>query len=113
MAGEHVLPVDASLAGLFPEGLRRGEVIGVQGTAAVSCALALAAGPSGAGAWTVVVGLPGLGVGSAAALGVVPERLVVLVPVALTAIVVLPRPLRRRRQTDHRGGAVPPDQRVR
>lgn len=78
MAGEQVLPVHPALAGLFPDGLRRGEVIGVEGAAAVSTALTLAAGPSTAGAWTVVVGLPGLGVGAAAALGVAPERLVVL-----------------------------------
>lgn len=85
MAGEQVLPVHSSLVGLFPDGLRRGEVIGVEGTAAVSSALALAAGPSAAGAWTVAVGLPGLGVGAAAALGVAPERLVVLVPARLDA----------------------------
>ena len=103
MAGEQSLPVDAALGQLFPEGLRRGEVIGIEGPAAVSCALAVAAGPSAAGCWTIVAGLSGsgprqrgragggepepgasrLGVGAAAGLGVVPERLVVLAPARL------------------------------
>lgn len=102
MAGEQSLPVDAALAGLFPDGLRRGEVIGVEGPAAVSCALSVAAGPSAAGCWTIVAGLSGagssrarssgagsgatrLGVGAAVGLGVAPERLVVLAPVGLDA----------------------------
>ena len=105
MAGEQTLPVEPALASLFPEGLRRGEVVGVEGPAALSCALALAAGPSAAGAWTLVAGLAGLaglagdtprrggaapcagglGVGAAVGLGVVPERLVVLAPGRLDA----------------------------
>ena len=85
-AGEQTLPVDPALDALFPDGLRRGDVLAVEGPAAVSCALALAAGPSEAGAWTLVVGLGGagglggLGVGAAVGLGVVPQRLVVLAP---------------------------------
>lgn len=88
-AGEQTLPVDEALRPLFPDGLRRGEVLGVEGPAAVSCALALAAAPSAAGAWTLAVGLGGpgavggLGVGAAVGFGVVPERLVVLDPVRL------------------------------
>lgn len=85
-AGEQTLPVVDALAPLFPEGLRRGEVLAVDGPAAVSCALALAAGPSAAGAWTLAAGLGGagviggLGVGAAVGLGVAPDRLVVLDP---------------------------------
>ena len=92
LAGEQALPVEPALAALFPEGLRRGEVVAVEGPAAVSCALALAAGPSAAGSWTLVAGVGsgaspvvGLGVGAAVGLGVVPERLVVLTPGRLDA----------------------------
>lgn len=85
-AGEQTLPVIDALVPLFPDGLRRGEVLAVEGPAAVSCALALAAGPSAAGGWTVAAGLGGggvvggLGVGAAVGLGVAAERLVVLDP---------------------------------
>lgn len=88
-AGDQTLPVVEALRPLFPDGLRRGEVLAVEGAGAVSCALALAAGPSSAGAWTLAVGLGGagvvggLGIGAAVGLGVAPERLVVLDPTRL------------------------------
>jgi hypothetical protein len=135
MPGEQVLPVHPALVHLFPDGLRRGEVVAVEGPASVSCAFAMAAGPSAAGSWTLVAGLVGpgfraghgaradgdgarangdgarvaghgadgdgaradggfvepartgacapLGVGAAVAMGVMPERLVVLAAAAL------------------------------
>ncbi len=88
-AGDQTLPVAEALLPLFPDGLRRGEVLAVEGPAAVSCALALAAGPSAAGVWTIAVGLGGagvvggLGIGAAVGMGVAPERLVVLDPTRL------------------------------
>jgi hypothetical protein len=63
---------------LLPEaGLRRGATIAVAGS--VTLALALLAGPSAAGSWTAVVGLPALGAEAAAGMGVALERLA-LVP---------------------------------
>lgn len=77
LAREHGLPVDDALALLLPEAtLARGSVVGVAGgDGATSLALALAAGASQAGSWTVVVGLPELGLAAAAEVGVVLDRL--------------------------------------
>lgn len=91
LAEQHVLPVLPALAGLFPTGLRRGSALAVTGDAAVSMALALAAGPTAAGAWAVVLGLngssvgpggagPELGLGAAAGMGVAMDRLVLAEP---------------------------------
>lgn len=67
-----------ALAGLLPDGaLRAGSAYSVEGSTAL--AMALLAGPSAAGAWCGVVGLPGFGAEAAAALGVDLDR-VVLVP---------------------------------
>lgn len=80
LAREQVLEVLPALGALLPDGgLRRGGSVAVAGGAATSLALALAAGPSQAGSWTAVVGLPSLGLAAAAELGVVLERLT-LVP---------------------------------
>ncbi|HVF32411.1 MAG TPA: hypothetical protein VM933_05165 [Acidimicrobiales bacterium] len=69
LAGEQQLPLRAGLEGLVPgKGLRRGSVIGVTGSMAL--ALALLAGPSQAGSWVAVVGVPELGGVAAAELGV-------------------------------------------
>lgn len=79
VARERTLPVLAELSSLLPMGaLQRGSVIACRGAAGVSLALALAAGPSGEGAWVGVAGLPGLGVAAAAELGVAPERMVLV-----------------------------------
>ncbi|HET7488555.1 MAG TPA: hypothetical protein VFJ85_11545 [Acidimicrobiales bacterium] len=78
LAGGRVLPVLPALAGLFPgEGLRRGSTVAVAG--ATSLVLALLAGPSAAGSWCAVVGLPTLGPAAAADVGVDLGRLA-LVP---------------------------------
>ena len=58
--------------------MQRGSVVECAGSAAVSLALALAAGPSLAGAWVGVAGLPQVGVAAAVELGVAPERLVMV-----------------------------------
>lgn len=50
----------------------------VGGDAATSLALALLAGPSAAGSWVAVVGLPTLGLAAAAELGLSLERLVLV-----------------------------------
>ena len=69
LAGQRVLPVPASLAGLLPGGgLRRGSTVAVAGS--TSLALALVAGPSAAGSWCAAVGLPSLGLVAAAEVGV-------------------------------------------
>jgi len=71
-----VLPVFSQL---LPNAVvQRGSVVSCTGSAAVSLALALAAGPSAEGAWVSVVGLPSMGVAAAVELGVVPERLVMV-----------------------------------
>ncbi|MEJ7585264.1 MAG: hypothetical protein WKF43_14555 [Acidimicrobiales bacterium] len=67
------------MADLLPErGLRRGSVVAVDGSGATTLALALVAEASQAGSWTVSVGLPTLGLGAAAELGVDLERLVLV-----------------------------------
>lgn len=87
LAGEQLLPLVRPVSPLFPGGgLRRGTVVGVSGLldgvdglGATSLALAVLAGPSAAGSWTAVVGLPALGGLSAAEQGIVLSRLA-LVP---------------------------------
>lgn len=76
-AQERTLPLLPVLAALAPQGaVQRGSVVGCEGAAAVSLALAVAAGPSQQGAWVAVAGLPSLGLAAAAEAGVVLERLV-------------------------------------
>ncbi|WP_446665144.1 hypothetical protein [Flexivirga sp. B27] len=71
------VPVHPALAGLFPRGLRAGAAYTLRGS--MSAALALLAGPSMAGSWCGVVGVPDLGIEAAAEWGVWLERLA-LVP---------------------------------
>jgi hypothetical protein len=69
LAGEQLLPALPALQPLLPgRGLRRGTVVGVSGS--LTLALAVLAGPSQAGSWTAVVGLPGVGMLAASELGV-------------------------------------------
>jgi hypothetical protein len=76
LAREQVLPLLPALGDLLPGGtLQRGTTVGVSGEAATSLALALLAGPSAAGSWAAVVGLPSLGLAAAAELGLALERL--------------------------------------
>lgn len=78
LAGERLLPVVPALESLFPGGgLRRGSTVAVTGS--TSLALAVMAGPSAAGSWCAVVGLPALGLVAAAEMGVALDRLA-LVP---------------------------------
>jgi hypothetical protein len=79
LAREQVLPVLPALRDLVPDGaLQRGTVVGVSGEAATSLALALAAGPSAAGSWVAVVGIPSLGLAAANEAGLDLERLVLV-----------------------------------
>jgi hypothetical protein len=76
LADEQVLPVLPALQSLMPwSGLARGVTVGCSGTGATSLTLALVAGASAAGAWTVAVGLPDLGLAAAAEVGVDLSRL--------------------------------------
>jgi hypothetical protein len=77
LSDEAVLPVLPALRGLFPGGaLQRGSVVAA-GPWSLLC-LALAAGASAAGAWCAVLGLPQLGVAAAAAVGLDPDRLLLI-----------------------------------
>ena len=71
------LPVLPALAPVVGPGLRRGTTVGVRGSS--SLLLALLAGPSGAGRWCAVVGMPALGLVAAAGTGIDLSRLA-LVP---------------------------------
>ena len=72
------LPTNPALGGLLPDGaLAAGSVYAVDNS--TTLALGLVQGPSAAGAWCAVVGVPDLGVEAAAGLGIDLERLV-LVP---------------------------------
>ena len=81
MAHERLLPVHPVLAPLFgvapgDPGLVRGHTVVCSGSAAMSCALAVMAAPTQVGSWAGVVGLPSVGVGAAAELGVALSRTV-------------------------------------
>jgi hypothetical protein len=82
LAAEQALPVLPAFAPLVPGGgLRRGTTVSVTGAGgATSLALALAAGPSAAGSWSVAVGFPDLGLAAAAELGLALDRLAVVGP---------------------------------
>jgi hypothetical protein len=82
LANEQALPVLPALESVLPNGaLQRGFTVMVQGgPGASSLALALTAEASRTGSWVAVVGIPSLGVASAAELGVVLERLVLIAP---------------------------------
>jgi hypothetical protein len=70
-----LLPVLPALHGVLP-GLRRGHVVSVDRTGAL--ATALAAGVSADGGWCAAVGIPDLGVLAAVAMGVDPQRLLLV-----------------------------------
>jgi hypothetical protein len=87
LAGERVLPVAEPLRPLLPTGLVRGTSVQVagarEGLGSTSLALALLAGPSSAGSWAAVVGVPSLGLPAAAGFGVDLGRLVLVAPPAV------------------------------
>ncbi len=70
------LPLASELTSLLPEGLKRGQVVTVTG--ATSLMLALAAQASAAGSWTAAIGMPTIGVVSAARRGIALERLALI-----------------------------------
>lgn len=81
LARERSLPVHPALAPVFGSpadgalpGLMRGHTVACLGSAAMSCALALAVAPTQAGSWAGVVGIPHIGIAAARHLGVVLER---------------------------------------
>jgi hypothetical protein len=85
LAHERLFPIRPELASLFgvectgddaPLGLARGHTVMCSGAAAMSCALAIAAGPSRAGSWVAVVGEPRLAPSAAAEAGVILRRTV-------------------------------------
>lgn len=82
LAFEQALPVLTALEPILPNGsLQRGSTLVVEGGPGLhSLALALAAEASKAGSWVAAVGIPSLGVASAAELGVVLERLILISP---------------------------------
>jgi hypothetical protein len=73
-AGPDQLPVLPVLRSVL-SGLRRGQVVSVDGG---SLATALAAGVSADGGWCAAVGMPDLGVLAAVAMGVDPQRLLLV-----------------------------------
>jgi hypothetical protein len=79
LAAEQLLPVLPAFESILPDGLQRGQTVVVEGeTGASSLALALTAGASKAGSWAAAVGTPSLGVGAAAEMGLVVERLLLV-----------------------------------
>lgn len=79
LAAEQLLAVLPAFESILPQGLQRGQTLAVEGQAAVhSLALALIAGASQAGSWTAAVGMPSLGVGAAAEMGVAIDRLLLV-----------------------------------
>jgi hypothetical protein len=81
LAAQHVLPVAPALEDLLPwQGLARGSTIAVRGGAARSLAFALVSKAVGDGAWIAVVGVPSLGLASAAGFGIPLERVVIVEP---------------------------------
>ena len=79
VAHERTLPVLPAFTPLLTTGVQRGSVVACTGTAGVSLALSVAAGPSQAGSWVGVAGLPELGLAAAAEMGIALERLVQVV----------------------------------
>jgi hypothetical protein len=79
LARQRTLPVLPALAGLLPEGLRRGTTVAVEpGAGATSLAVVLAAGASVDGSWVAAVAMPWLGLAAATELGLAPERLLLV-----------------------------------
>jgi hypothetical protein len=71
------LPLASALSDALPAGLRRGQVVAVQGS--TSLVLALVAEASREGSWTAMIGMPNVGVVAAARRGIELSRLA-LVP---------------------------------
>jgi len=74
--GAATLPTLDALAGVLPGGLKKGSTVTVEG--GMSLVLALLAGPSAAGLWGAVVGVPEIGLTAGRELGVDLDRLVLI-----------------------------------
>ena len=74
--GAATLPVIDALAGVLPDGLNKASTVTVEG--GMSLVLALLAGPSAAGLWGAVVGVPEIGLTAGRELGVDLDRLVLI-----------------------------------
>lgn len=88
---EQVIPVDATLADLFPRGgIARGSVVGVTGPGAVSLTATLVAAASHTGSWVAWVSCGDIGWAAIAEMGVALERVVAVpdVPTGQWATVV-------------------------
>jgi len=70
------LPLADVLSDLMPQGLRRGQVVSVEGS--TSLMLALGSAASAQGSWTAIVGLPRVGVVAAARRGIELSRLALM-----------------------------------
>jgi hypothetical protein len=78
-ARERTVELLPAFTELFAGGvLQRGATVGCVGASAMSLAMAVAAGPVGAGAWLGVAGVPTFGVRAAVELGLPAERLVLV-----------------------------------
>ena len=78
MAGDRRLDVLPALAHVLPEGLQRGSTVGVRGTAVLSLALAVCAGPVAGGAWMATLGCNELSLVGAEQAGVALHRMVMV-----------------------------------
>jgi hypothetical protein len=78
MAGDRCLDVSPALAHVLPHGLQRGSTVGVRGPAALSLALAVAAGPVASGSWMAALGCDDLSLVGAEQAGVALHRLIVV-----------------------------------
>src|SRR4051794_12777401 len=73
------MPVASALEPLLPDGgLVRGSIVGCQGAAAMSIALAVVAEASSSGSWLAVLGLPAFGLRAASEVGIALDRLVMI-----------------------------------
>ena len=76
-ARDRSVPVDEPFASLLPDaGLQRGRVVGCEGSAAMSAAIALVARAVREGSWLLVVGVPSIGLEAMDELGVPLRRVV-------------------------------------
>lgn len=78
MAGDRRFDVLPALAHVLPEGLQSGSTVGVRGTAALSLALAVSAGPVAGGAWMATLGCNELSLVAAEQAGIALHRMVMV-----------------------------------
>lgn len=82
-ARERTLPLLGALTGLVPgAALQRGTTVACSGSAAMSLAMTVIAGPVRGGSWAAIAGVPTFGLRAAGELGVTASRLVRVAPPA-------------------------------